>query len=261
MIYDHPIRDEDLELFALGVLEEEENNQIQGHVSSCPECMGRLAEAHGRVALLSFAAPEQVPSVAAKQKLLERIRAEKPAHTDASHVLKPVSVMHWWNTIWAPAAIGLVVLSIFLWYGNRQLDSQLDIIRKQIAADQKQIQHSQALVAMLTAQDTMTVKLEGTQNMPKAWGTVKYNPRMQMMCYSADLPEPPPKMVYQIWAVPEVGEPVSEGIFMPEAAVGGGKMPMARVPSGMSCKWFCVTIEPEGGKQRPTGPKVLVGTL
>ncbi|HEV2287874.1 MAG TPA: anti-sigma factor [Candidatus Acidoferrales bacterium] len=222
--------------------------------------MRRLTEARGRIALLSLAAPEENPLIAVKQKLLERIRAEKSASSGLWHVSKSRQTIRWWNTIWAPAAIGLVILSIFLWYGNRQLDSQLENIRQQIAADQKQIQHSRSLVAMLTAQDTMTIKLEGTQNMPKAWGTVKYNPRMQMMCYSADLPEPPPKMVYQMWAVPEVGDPVSEGIFMPETA-GEGKMPMAKVPSGMSCKWFCVTIEPEGGKQRPTGPRVLVGTL
>lgn len=260
MTYGHPIRDEDLELFALGVLEEKESHEIQRHMSACPECTRRLSEARGRVALLSLASPEEIPPAAAKQKLLEGIRAEKSAQAEPSRGRETRRAARWWSTIWAPAAIGLVVISIFLWYGNRQLDNQLESIRQQIAADQKQIQHSQALVTMLAAQDTMTVKLEGTQNMPKAWGTVKYNPRMQMMCYSADLPEPPPNMVYQIWAVPEVGDPVNEGIFMPDAA-GNGKMPMARVPSGMSCKWFCVTIEPEGGKSRPTGPKVLVGTL
>ncbi|MFZ0212426.1 MAG: anti-sigma factor [Candidatus Acidiferrales bacterium] len=249
-----------MELFALGVLEGEETKAIQEHVSSCPECMGKLAEARGQIALLSLAAREQNLPASVKEHLLEKVRAEKSTRFVPLRVHETQPAVRWWNTIWAPAAIGLVILTAFLWYGNRRLDQQLEKVRQQIAADQEQIHHSQALVAMLAAQDTMTVSLAGTPNMPKAWGTVKYNPRMQMMCYSADLPEPPPNKVYQMWAVPAAGDPVSEGIFMPDAT-GSGKMPMAKVPPGMACKWFCVTVEPEGGTPRPTGPKVLIGSL
>src|SRR6185437_3620554 len=195
-----------------------------------------------------------------KQRLLEKVRAEKSSTITPARVRETRPSARWWNTIWAPAAVALAIATVFLWISDRHLDEQLHRIQQATRTYQAQTQHAQALVNVLAAQDTVTVKLDATPAMPKAWGSVKYNPRMGMMCYTADLPEPPPGKVYQMWAIPVTGNPVSAGVFMP-AAAHSGQMPMARVPTGMDCKWFCVTVEPKGGKSAPTGPKVLVGTL
>ncbi|HEV2224241.1 MAG TPA: anti-sigma factor [Candidatus Acidoferrales bacterium] len=256
----HPIRAEEFELFALGVFPGEESASIQAHIDSCPECARRLAEARGRVALLALAAPEQNPPTVVKQRLLEKVRGEKSSAIAPVQVRETRPSAPWWNTIWAPAAVALAIATIFLWISDRRLDQQLQQIQQATQTYQEQTHHAQALVNVLAAQDTVTVKLDATPAMPKAWGYVKYNPRMGMMCYSADLPEPPPDKVYQMWAIPVTGNPVSAGVFMPGAA-HNGQMPMAKVPTGMDCKWFCVTVEPKGGKSAPTGPKVLVGTL
>ena len=256
----HPIRNEEFELFALGVFAGEESAPIQAHIDSCAECARRLDEARGRIALLALSAPEKNPPAAAKQRLLEKVRAEKSAYVAPVRIRETRPPARWWNTIWAPAALALAVATVFLWISDRRLDHQLQQIRQATQTYQTQTQHAQALVSVLAAQDTVTVKLDATPVLPKAWGYVKYNPRMGMMCYSADLPEPPPDKEYQMWAVPMTGNPVSAGVFMP-AAAHNGRMPMAKVPAGMDCKWFCVTVEPKGGKPAPTGPKVLVGTL
>ncbi|HVB36555.1 MAG TPA: anti-sigma factor [Candidatus Acidoferrales bacterium] len=256
----HPIRAEEFELFALGVFAGEERAPIQAHIDSCPECARKLAEARGRIALLAIAAPEQSPPSVVKQRLLEKVRAEKSSNAAPVRIRGTRPAIRWWNTIWAPAALALAIATIFLWISDRRLDNQLQHIQQVTQTYQTQTEHAQALVNVLAAQDTVTVKLDATPSMPKAWGYVKYNPRMGMMCYSADLPEPPPNKVYQMWVVPATGNPVSAGVFMP-AAAHGGHMPMAKVPPGIDCKWFCVTVEPKGGKPAPTGPKVLVGTL
>ncbi|MGH9728247.1 MAG: anti-sigma factor [Candidatus Acidiferrales bacterium] len=260
MTNDHPIRAEEFELFALGVFPSEESASIQAHIDSCPDCARKLAEARGRVALLAFAAPEQNPPAVVKQRLLEKVRAGKSAYVAPVRIRGTRPPARWWNTIWAPAALALAVATVFLWISDRHLDQQLHQIQQATQTYQKETQHAQALVSVLAAQDTVTVKLDATPAIPKAWGYVKYNPRMGMMCYTADLPEPPPDKVYQMWAVPMTGDPVSAGVFMP-SALHNGQMPMAKVPTGMDCKWFCVTVEPKGGKPSPTGPKVLVGTL
>lgn len=256
----HPIRAEEFELFALGVLPGEERTPIQAHIDSCPECARKLAEARGRIALLSLAAPQQSPPMLAKQRLLEKVRAETSSTIAPVRVRETRRAAPWWNTFWAPAAAALAFATVFLWISDRSLDLQLQQIRQTTQTYKEQTEHAQALVNVLAAQDTVTVKLDATPAMPKARGSVKYNPRMGMMCYTADLPEPPPDKVYQMWAIPVTGNPVSAGIFMP-AAAHNGQMPMAKVPTGMDCKWFCVTVEPKGGKSAPTGPKVLVGTL
>lgn len=255
----HPIRAEEFELFALGVFPSEESASIQAHVNSCPECGRKLAEARGRIALLALAAPRQSPSTVVKQRLLAKVRAEKSSTVAPGQASETRPSARWWNTIWAPAAVALAMATIFLWIGDRRLDQQLQQIQQATQMYQAQTEHAQALVNVLAAQDTVTVKLDATPAMPKAWGSVKYNPRMGMMCYTADLPEPPPDKVYQMWAVPVAGNPVSAGVFMPAAAHSGQML--AKVPTGMDCKWFCVTVEPKGGKSAPTGPKVLVGAL
>ena len=255
----HPIRAEEFDLFALGVFPSEESASIQAHINSCPECARKLAEARGRIALLALAAPPQSPSTVVKQRLLAKVRAEKSSTVAPVQVPETRPSARWWNTIWAPAAVALVIATIFLWIGDRRLDQQLQQIQQATQIYQAQTEHAQALVNVLAAQDTVTVKLDATPAMPKAWGSVKYNPRMGMMCYTTDLPEPPPDKVYQMWAVPVTGNPVSAGVFMPAAA--HNRQMLAKVPTGMDCKWFCVTVEPKGGKSAPTGPKVLVGTL
>jgi anti-sigma-K factor RskA len=256
----HPIRAEEFELFALDIFPGEESASIQAHIDSCPECARKLAEARGRIALLALAAPEQNPPTVVKQRLLEKVRAEKSSTIAPVQVRKTRPPAPWWNTIWASAAVALAIATVFLWISARGLDQQLQQIRQTTQNYREQTERAQALVNVLAAQDTVTVKLDATPAMPKAWGYVKYNPRMGMMCYTADLPEPPPDKVYQMWAVPVTGNPVSAGVFTP-AAAHNGHMPMAKVPTGMDCKWFCVTVEPKGGKPAPTGPKVLVGTL
>ncbi len=256
----HPIRAEEFELFALGVFPSEESAPIQAHIDACPECARKLAEARGRIALLALAAPSQNPPAVVKHRLLEKVRAEKSSTIAPIRIREARPPVRWWNTIWAPAALALAVATIFLWISDRRLGDQLQHIQQVTQTYQAQTEHAQALVSVLAAADTMTVRLNATPAMPKAWGYVKFNPRMGMMCYSADLPEPPPDKVYQMWAVPATGDPVSAGVFMP-AAAHNGQMPVAKVPTGMDCKWFCVTVEPKGGKPTPTGPKVLVGTL
>lgn len=257
----HPIREEDFELYALGVLAEEERQPIQAHIVSCPECSRKLAEARGHIALLALAAPEQQPPAGARQRLLEKIRAEKSALGAPSRLREtPPPAARWWNTLWAPAALALAVATVFLWVSDRRLDHQLQEIQKATATYEAQTRHTQALITILSAQDTMTVKLAPAPSVPAAWGYVKYNARLGMVAYTAHLPAPPAGKVYQMWLVPMSGKPVSAGVFMP-AAASNGHMPMTQVPQGIAPKAFAVTVEPSGGMPQPTGPKVLVGAL
>ncbi|HVA71825.1 MAG TPA: anti-sigma factor [Candidatus Limnocylindrales bacterium] len=254
----HPIREDEFELFALGVIAGEECASIQAHIDACPECARKLAEARGRVALLSLAAPQQNPPAALKQRLLETIRAEKSLRAVPVRGTRPAP--RWWNTIWAPAALALAIATVFLWISDRRLDRQLHQMRQATQTYQAQTQRDRELVQILTARDTMTVSLSPMPQVPKAWASLKYNPRMGLVCYTGDLPAPPPNKVYQMWIVPASGAAVSAGVFMP-AAFNQGRVCVAKVPRNISCKAFAVTLEPAGGMPQPTGAKVLAGAL
>jgi anti-sigma-K factor RskA len=255
----HPISEQDLELLALGVVAGEDCQPFRAHLASCAECSRHFAEAQGRLALFALAAPPQEPPTTAKQRLLEKIHATLERPSGSALVARPAA--RWWNTVWVPAAAVLAVATILLWINDHRLDYQLRQMRQTEQTFQTQMQHEQALVSFFSAQDTQAVSLAPKPTVPKdAWARVRYNSRLGMICYTGDLPAPPPNKEYQMWIVPMVGNPISAGAFMP-ASFSGGHMCMARMPSGISCKAFGVTIEPMGGMPHPTGPVVLASAF
>jgi anti-sigma-K factor RskA len=258
------IREEDLELLALGVLAPEESEPLRAHLASCTECSRKFAEAHGRVALFALAAPPQAPSANARENLLQKIRAEE-AHLAASAPRAQITSRpprsRWWNSFWVPATAVLAIATVLLWVNDRRLDQQLQQINQTEQDFQQKLDHEQALVSFFSAQDTQAVELNAKSTVPKsAWARVKYNSRLGMICYTGDLPAPPPDKEYQMWIVPMVGKPISAGAFMP-TSFSNGKMCMAKMPQGIACKAFGVTIEPMGGMPHPTGPVVLASAL
>lgn len=253
----HPIREEDLELLALGVLGGEECQSLRAHLGSCAECARQFAEARGRVALFALAAPPEDPSSTARERLLERIHAA-PFERSFTPLRVARSAAQWWNTIWVPAAAVLAVAAILLWVNDRRLDNQLRELEGQAEQYQAQTERAQAVVSILAAGDTKTVALAPSAKTAKWWADVKYNSRMGMICYTGDLPAPPPNKEYQMWIVPMAGPPINGGVFMP-VSFSGGHLCMAKMPEGLSCKSFAVTIEPMGGMPHPTGPQVLTG--
>lgn len=263
----HPIREEDLELLALGAVAGEECESMRVHLAACADCSRRFAEARGRVALFAFAAPPQNPPASARRRLLQKIRAEELA-SETSAPATPARSQYapfhpqarWWKTIWLPATVALAILTLLLWTSDRRIDNQLRQLQQQVRVYQAQAHRMQELAAMLAAQDTKTVALAPTPRVPNAaWGRVKYNSRMGIICYTGDLPAPPPDKEYQMWIVPMAGSPISGGAFMP-ASFDQGRMCMAKMPAGLACKSFAVTIEPMGGMPHPTGPMVLSGS-
>ncbi|HKF51465.1 MAG TPA: anti-sigma factor [Candidatus Acidoferrales bacterium] len=258
----HPIREEDLELLALGVIDGEECRDLRAHIASCAECAGNFAAAQGRVALFAFAAPPQNPSSGARERLLEKIRAEKasiaktPSEKLTLSAARPA--IRWWNSFWIPATAILAIATVLLWINDRRMDDQLQRMREAEQMFEGEMQHQRALVSLLAAGDTKAVSLSSTQKISNDWARVHYNSRMGMVCYTGDLPAPPPHKEYEMWIVPMVGNPISAGAFMP-ASFNKGRACIAKMPEGVTCKSFAVTIEPMGGTSRPTGPEVLSG--
>ena len=89
----HPTREEDFELYALGSLDPAEAEAFETHLHACASCARKLAEARGRLAALSFAAPRVEPAPAVKERLMRQVRAESRAPATAprriANLLRP----------------------------------------------------------------------------------------------------------------------------------------------------------------------------
>ena len=267
------IQNEELELYALGGLAEEEAAAIKSHLASCGECAMKLAQSRGSAALLSFAAKQEQPAGTIKAELMARIRANRereehyawPLPANQQEDLKPTTVVKpdgvkpsgWWNWVVVPAAVALALVSLGLSWENRRVSQALERQRQATQALLYDREETEKLVGILAADDTVTIKLAAAGETVGS-GVVKCNARMGVVVYSAQLPKAPAGKSYQMWLVPATGAPISAGV-MEKGPHSIGAVWLAQLPTNIEVKAFAVTIEPAGGAPQPTGPKVLVG--
>jgi anti-sigma-K factor RskA len=258
----HPTREEDFDLFALGALEGDERDAIASHLGTCASCERRLAEARGRLALLALATPPVSPSPAVKSRLMSRVRAEKQAATRAAAVSRDNEMEggffgRWWSAVLVPVGVALAIASVVLWAENRRLDHQLAALHADMQQQQQQLHEAREVADLIAARDTMIVPLAAQPGMPEGAAHVLYNVKTGMLMYEGHLDANPQGKVYQLWLVPQQGNPISAGVF--NAAVSQADHFLMNLPPGTAPKAFAVTLEPAGGRPQPTGPKVLVG--
>jgi anti-sigma-K factor RskA len=256
----HPTREEDFDLYAVGVLEGEEKQVLEAHLAGCAACKRKLAEARGRVSLLSAAATQVAPPAGAKDRLMRRIHEDVVAEKAGERAGEGSRSIfgRWWIAILAPAAVALAIATVILWREDTRLGTELNEIKAAMQANEKKFQEARNTVDMLTATDTMTVVLKPTKEMPDAKGSVKYNARLGMIAYATELPMPAADKSYQLWLVPTTGNPISAGVFRPDAS-GKNGLTMSSVQAGTAPKAFAITLEPLGGMPQPTGSMILVG--
>ena len=86
---DHLTSEEDCDLDALGALEGDEKQLIESHIASCANCARKLAEARGRVAVVSLAVP-----AGEVYQAVESPRGEVGCYMVSDGTQKPYRV-HW----------------------------------------------------------------------------------------------------------------------------------------------------------------------
>jgi len=259
----HPTREEDFDLYALGALEGDEFETIASHVAACDDCAQKLAQARGRVAMLAFAVPPVPPSPGVKERLLRQLHSTAAGGAAPRPAPKPERAGFfsggWWSAVWAPAAVALAMATILLWVSNNRLNDEMERQRADMRALRQQMDEANALVALASARDTISVALAPSAQAAGASGRVLYNARLGKAFYTDTLPAPPPDKSYQLWLVPASGNPISAGVFAPSDAAGSHIV--ATLPVGTVAKAFAVTMEPAGGRPQPTGPKILIGPV
>ncbi len=260
----HPTREEDFDLYALGALEGDEKQAIESHVTSCADCARKLAEARGRVALMSFAAARVEPAPHVKGQLMARVRAEDKSGAAARSPREAESATggvfgRWWAAVLAPAAAALAIATILLWNQNERLNREMADLRATVLTQERNLEEAHHVADLLAARDTIVVPLAPMPGMPKGMGRVTYNPNMGTLMYDGTLTPPADDKCYQLWLIPTQGAPINAGVFHPSA--GQTDHWMMKLPEGITPKAFAVTLEPAGGMPHPTGPKVLVGAI
>ncbi len=269
---------EDLLLFALLLLSEEEAAPVRAHLESCAQCTGELARVREDLATYALALePVPLPE-GVRGRFLARIGA--PASPTTVPILTPAAApaaspmiapaapsrvpsraLGWLGWAgWAAAAAAAVVA-----LGFRQdrdaLQAALSTAQTQSARAEAEALEARRLLGTLTDPDAVRVDLL-TPKAPKTPAArATYQPRTgTLLLIASDLRPLAPGKVYELWLIPASGAPpVAAGTFSPDGH-GSASLLVPSLRGAVAAKAFGITEEPAGGSPAPTMPILLAGS-
>lgn len=238
---DHGRIEEAVASYALGALDDAERREVESilldHLPGCDSCRHMLADFREVVGDLALVAGAQRVPDAVEQKIMERVRGERPTAAPVARV-RP----QWW----ARAAIAAAVAAIAgLGAWNLQLASRVSDAR----ADNEAVVRALALIG---STDATTVRLGGS-----GAGTLLFAHRPgEAVMVARGVARPPAGHVFQLWLM-DAGTPVSAGVFEPR----DGLAVLALGNGAEGYDGVAVTIEKAPRSLRPTSAPIFSASL
>jgi anti-sigma-K factor RskA len=280
------IHEEDLALFVLQILPEDEVKAVVSHLEHCESCRTQVGMMQGDLVSYAMTAEMHTPPAAVRERLLRRIGKEKkfvPQQVSNEPVLSARQNSRLFDTSgeeivverrmgvagWAGWAIAAgIAVAVGLQFHQRQvLQGQLAEAQNKLALASAPSRAQMALDA-LTSSGAFAVSLHrpvpaGTPPVPKKpEAHVAYDPDKGALVFVAtNLDALPAYKTYELWLLPtdKDAPPVPAGLFKPDAN-SNASVVMPDIPKGISTKGFGVTVEDDGGSKRPTSAIVLTGS-
>ena len=130
-----------------------------------------------------------------------------------------------------------------------------DADRKIVEAEQT-ARKAQTVSDVLAAPDLVRFNVTSGETTPRAYAQMLWSRSRGLVFSGSRVPAAPAGSTYQAWLLTS-GEPVSAGLFVPDAA--GRVMLVAQDPPRVprSVVGVAVTVEPAGGRAAPSGPTLL----
>jgi anti-sigma-K factor RskA len=240
---EHSLLREDIPAYALGALDAEDVRALETHLQACEACRAELAGYRAISDNLLMTIPPREPSPALRKRLQSRL----PSAQSAQKSVRPRFVWSFGQLSVAGALVLLFVMNLFSFVQLRELQhQQLSMLR--------QSQNNQAALAMLSYPGTESLPI----NAGNISGTVLLDrDRNSAALVAWNLPELTEAQIYQIWLIEPDGHRVSAGLFRPQTELPYTTQPVFWSQDISSFIGMGVTIEPSGGSDQPTGPRVF----
>lgn len=233
---------ENLSAYALGALDADETAALQTHLRTCDSCRAELAGYQRVRAGLLSALPPQAPRPALKRTLAARLPSAKKATRPR------------WQWEWSFSQMATSAALILLLVVNMLSFNQVRALQTQQAELTRQLAMEQTALAMIASPGARTLPVYGADVTGSLIVNNETNSAILILSNLAKLEQ---GQTYQIWLIqPDEGR-VSAGLF--DVNRDGG-ITIASIASSDSFQAYTgigVTIEPAGGSDQPTGPKVF----
>ncbi|MEM1324957.1 MAG: anti-sigma factor [Bacteroidota bacterium] len=237
-----------LEQYVLGLLSKKDADKVEAYIQQYPELQQHVREIEEVMEMVLQENSIQPPSHLKDQVLSSVDQSTPPTKVVRNNAFNfsPMPILA------AAAAIGLVILSFSFFTRNSDLSAQYASLENRYedlqAACQKEQAIAQSERALLMDVTTENVILNAAQpgNTSALFAIVHYNEeRGEVLLQNINLPEPPDKKQYQMWADVE-GEMVNMGVvdLTPNAI-----QKMTFVAHAESIN---ITLEPLGGSEEAT---------
>ena len=272
--------DEDLVLYALQFLPDDQAAGLADHVEHCDRCRNELALAQGDLAVCAFASDLQLPSGLARQRLRTQVTRENhpvlhsppalAAFGRNGSILAPpedtlpkrslaFTLLGWLGWI---VAAGLAAVAATLYQGEITQRARLSVQTSDLARLTADAAHNMPIMDALNDPNAMRMVLTAKPPAkPQPLGRVTYNPSNGSLIFLVDDLDPlETGKVYELWLLPTDGRsPIAAALFHPDNQ-GNASVILPTLPTGVAAKGFAVSIEDDGGTQTPTPPFVLASS-
>jgi anti-sigma-K factor RskA len=231
------------ELYALGLLETEERDEIDEHLArGCADCRRNLNAALAMNSTLLGLAPDAAPSKNLKRKIVAMVGGKESAG--------------WGSMAALIAAACMLALAVWMGVQERQKSDQLADARRTVSEMKADRDHVMAALSFLNQPETQEVGFG--KNKP-AHGNVFVNPERGVLLLGSNMPMLPAGKMFEMWVIPKGGAPRPAGMFQ---AVDGSSVHMfAGSVDPATIAAIAVTIEPEAGSAAPTSEPFIVAPV
>lgn len=252
MVHDEhaPFR-ENIPAYAVGALDADEVAALESHLRMCASCQTELTEYRLVTTGLLHAVPAKTPSSELRLKLASRL----PSQQTWIRNLMP--------NFFSQLSLGQVTsvaLIVILLASNFYSNLQLRDLKQQQAVLAEQLRSEQAAIAMLAYPGTQTLAV--TADVENLTGSMLIDKTQNTaVLFLWHLPLLDNTKTYQAWLIDANGKRISGGLFTAIATQGYTTVTIKSPLSMSNFVGVGVTIEPMGGSEKPTGPRVLIVNL
>ena len=243
-------------LHAVGALDGDDLREFEAHLTAgCARCATVVRQTEQALARAAMAGPPEPPPAAVRDALVRRA-ATAGAPGRARRLPWAIGL-----AATAVAAGALSAAYVASRYEARlgQMARETSAARERLARGEaelrEEVESYRAAVDLLRDPAARVVELRGQAGAPGAIARVLLTEKSGGVLLATKLPPVPPGRAYALWTL-DGDVPRPAGLFVPDPA-GRAMLKVAASPAAAPLRVLAVTLEPEGGVTKPTGPVVL----